>query len=464
MSVFNFDIDTLVSAIHASTASMGKRFSFGVTGGGSTALGHLMAQPGASSTVLEFTCTYACESTQEYVNHDSTKPLLITSFAALETAKELANASLRRSKKIMTTQSPDLAHLTSLVGAVGIGATASLASKNWKRGDHRIFASLVTNDKEITFSLNLFKGVETAPFRTRKQEDDLSGKLIVCITAFECGLLDSTSLVEFLLANGLDEKDTLLISEVHIKNSLEYLLDSDVNNVLLIPQHDGTSLKIADVPIHLLGQYAPVKPKVVMLPGSFNPLHAGHTTALTSSLELCDPATNPQGLFELSVFNVDKPPLKMLDLITRLEHFTGQPFPVFLTNTPRFVDKSRVYPGISYVVGVDTVIRLVSPYYTDGSIDKMTLLLKDIIDKGTEFFVLPRTFGTSNIAPSFHIQLNEDALLTYSLIQSCVPYILRPAFKEIMTNVHKDLSSSALRNSFRMGLVKSSMIGAPKDA
>ena len=462
MSVFNFDIDTLVSAIHASTASMGKKFSFGVTGGGSTALGYLMAQPGASSTVLEFTCTYACESTQEYVNHDSTKPLLITSFAALETAKELANASLRRSKKIMTTQSPDLAHLSSLVGAVGIGATASLASKNWKRGDHRIFASLVTNDKEITFSLNLFKGVEAAPFRTRKQEDDLSGKLIVCITAFECGLLDSTSLVEFLLANGLDEKDTLLISEVHIKNSLEYLLDSDVNNVLLIPQHDGTSLKIADVPIHLLGQYAPVKPKVVMLPGSFNPLHAGHTTALTSSLELCDPATNPQGLFELSVFNVDKPPLKMLDLITRLEHFTGT-FPVFLTNTPRFVDKSRVYPGISYVLGVDTVVRLVDPDYTNGSVEKMILLLKDIIDKGTEFFVLPRTFGTSNIAPSFRVQLNDDELLTYSLIKDYVPYVLRPAFKEIMTNVHKDLSSSALRNSFRMGLAKSSLIGAAKN-
>jgi len=306
MSVYNFNIDTLVLAIHASTASNNKKFSYGVTGGGSSALSDLMGQPGASSTILEFNCTYATGSTQEYVNRDSTKPKLITSFASLETAKDLADASLKRSKKILTMQSADLAHLTSLTGAVGIGATANLASSAWKRGEHRIFVVLTTNDKEITFSLNLFKGEETKPFRTRKQEDLLCGKLIVCITAFECGLLNASSLAEFLLANGLDPKDILLISDVHTKNSLEDLLESNVQNVLYIPKLDGSSVKIADIPIHLLGKYiptqskivtlangtltkvdnTPVKPKIVMLPGSFNPFHAGHRTALTSSLEL----------------------------------------------------------------------------------------------------------------------------------------------------------------------------------
>ena len=85
----------------------------------------------------------------------------------------------------------------------------------------------------------------------------------------------------------------------------------------------------------------------------------------------------------------------------------------------------------------------------------MIILLKDVIDKGTEFFVLPRTFGTSNIAPSFRIQLNEGELLTYSMVRDYIPFILRSAFKEIMTNVHKDFSSSKIR--------KSSLIGAGKD-
>lgn len=439
MSTFD-NIDNLVIAIHASTEASDKRFVFGVTGGGSTALSHLMAYPGASNTVMEFNYTYSCESTQEYVNRDSDSPFVIKSFASLDTAKLLAYASLKRSLKLLTSQTPDLTNLVKLTGAVGIGATASLASKTWKRGEHRIFIALTTNDKEITFSLNLFKGTEGAPFRTRKQEDDLCGILIVCITAFECGLLNKDSLIAFMMANGLDEKDILLISDIHIKNPLEYLLDNDVTNVLCLPQSNGTLVKISNVPIHHLGQYAN-KPKIVALSGSFNPLHPGHTNALKSSLELCD--STSQGIYELSVFNVDKPPLTIIDLMMRLDHFFNQSFPVLLTNTPRFVDKARVYPGLSYVIGVDTLLRLIDPKYTDGSIDLMTRLLKDMTDKGTEFFVLPRTFGVAKIP---HIQLEASELLRYSMVQYRVPGILRPFFKEITENEYKDVSSSALRN------------------
>jgi hypothetical protein len=439
----DMSISALVRAIHAATEASGKRFVFGVTGGGSTALSYLMSQFGASNTVIEFNCTYACESTREYV-----QPSSIGSFASLDTAKKLAFSSLNHCLVLLTMQSEDLASLSKLNNAVGIGATASLASKAWKRGEHRIFIALTTNGKEITFSLNLFKGVEGNPFRTREQEDDLCGKLIVCITAYECGLLDNTSLVAFMTANGLDEKDVLVISDITVKNSLEALLAGTNENVLCIPAADGRMSLVANVPLDLLGKYTEHKPKIVALPGSFNPLHDGHEAALRDSitlLRLQQPSTNLQGMFELSVFNVNKPPLGVADLAARLEHFRVQSFPVFLTKTPRFVDKARDYPGMSYVIGVDTLIRLLDPEYTGGSMDLLTHFLLEMTSKGTEFFVFPRTFGACKVPTSYRLQLDESFVLTYSMIRDDVPLVLRQIFKEVPTNEYVSVSSSAIR-------------------
>jgi len=296
----------------------------------------------------------------------------------------------------------------------------------------------------------LFKGVEGNPFRTREQEDDLCGKLIVCITAYACGLLDNTSLVAFMIANGLDKKDTLVIGDVSVKNSLvSHLVGvGNIENVLCIPSAVGGMSMVADVPLHLLGKYTEHKPKIVALPGSFNPLHDGHETALLDSIALLrhqQPSLNIQGLFELSVFNVDKPPLEIADLAARLEHFRVQSFPVFLTKTPRFVDKTRAYPGMSYVIGVDTLIRLLDPEYTGGSIDLLTHFLLEMTSKGTEFFVNSRTFGKAKIPPSYRLQLEETAVLTYTMLRGDIPYVLRQFFREIPTNVYVSVSSSAIR-------------------
>ncbi len=142
---------------------------------GSTALSLLMAQPGASSTVLEFTCTcifppfsmrcyllipfhsYAMESTLDYTGRHSDNPPQIKSFASAETADSLARAALARSVHLLTYQASDMCQLACLQGACGVGATASLASKTWKRGDHRLFVCLAGCDRDVSVSLTLHK-------------------------------------------------------------------------------------------------------------------------------------------------------------------------------------------------------------------------------------------------------------------------------------------------------------------
>ena len=262
-------------AIHDKTASSGQRFSFGVTGGGaqprhapaplpsptaagSTALSLLMAQPGASTTVLEFTCTcifppfsirclslmpfhrYATESTLDFVGRNTDIPPQIKSFASAETADSLARAALARSVHLLTYQASDMCQLACLQGACGVGATAALASKTWKRGDHRLFVSLAGCDRNVSVSVTLHKvticnrnsamfpnvtviqGSEMAPFRSRQQEDDLCGRVIVGVVACACGVLgDGDSLLHFLLRNGLHPQDSFSWSSAAPKAALQ---------------------------------------------------------------------------------------------------------------------------------------------------------------------------------------------------------------------------------------------------
>ncbi len=193
------------------------------------------------------------------------------------------------------------------------------------------------------------------------------------------------------------------------------LLDSSASNVLCIPVALDRLLYVPDVPVSSLGKHCDTPPRIVALPGSFNPLHAGHEAALRNCVALCDPALKPCPLYELSVFNVDKPPVPLADLQHRLSHFSRQNVCVLLTKTPRFIDKARAYPGMSYVIGVDTLVRLVDPVYTGGSCDLMESALAAMVASGSEFFVLPRLFGSVKIPAKFGFQLKDGELLTYSM-------------------------------------------------
>ena len=102
----------------------------------------------------------------------------------------------------------------------------------------------------------------------------------------------------------------------------------------------------------------------VILSGSFNPLHKGHTELLIASEK--EIAAKP--LFEISIFNVDKNQIDFFDLNERIKQFRsiGK---LIITNSPTFTEKSSIFKKSIFVVGYDTALRLIDKKYYSYNIN-----------------------------------------------------------------------------------------------
>jgi hypothetical protein len=96
----------------------------------------------------------------------------------------------------------------------------------------------------------------------------------------------------------------------------------------------------------------------VVLAGSFNPLHYGHEGMLAAAARI----TGRLPAYELSVTNVDKPPIPRAEVERRLAQFRGKAR-VVLTRAPTFPEKSALMPGTVFVIGFDTATRLFPEKY-----------------------------------------------------------------------------------------------------
>lgn len=125
--------------------------------------------------------------------------------------------------------------------------------------------------------------------------------------------------------------------------------------------------------------------KLVLVPGSFNPLHAGHQelAAVAEQLLLQQPA------FELSLVNVDKPPLSRDELERRLRQFAWK-FPVWVTRAPTFLEKGRLFPESVFVMGGDTAERMLAPRYYEGGAAGLHAALEELARLGCRFLVAAR--------------------------------------------------------------------------
>jgi hypothetical protein len=123
-----------------------------------------------------------------------------------------------------------------------------------------------------------------------------------------------------------------------------------------------------------------------ILSGSFNPLHAGHEELrLAAERRLAGPVH-----FELPIVNADKPPLEPAEVMRRLAQFSGAH--VAVTTAATFVEKAELLPGVAFVVGMDTAVRILDPRFYGGSDLQMERALERIAAAGCQFLVAGRTW------------------------------------------------------------------------
>ena len=148
-----------------------------------------------------------------------------------------------------------------------------------------------------------------------------------------------------------------------------------------------------------------------LLPGSFNPLHDGHR----GMFEVATRRLGPGGAFELSVTNVEKPPLGDDEIARRAAAFAGYQ-PLWLTRAPTFVQKARLFPGAVFVVGADTAARIVEPRFYGDSAERMWAALEEIRAAGCRFLVAGRVDAGGRFVERDGLGLGEGVAVLFEAI------------------------------------------------
>ena len=361
----------------------GRQAVLAITGGGTGAIAELLRVPGGSRLLLEAIVPYDARSLADFLGGEPAQA------CSEETAVEMAERARRRALELGAPETT----------ATGLGATASLVSDRPKKGEHRAHIAVATASEMDTVSIVLDKGR-----RDRAGEEDLVARAIVLCLARAAGV--AAPAPESLLASG-DQVSRRAGSAVSL---IAELVAGRITRVTATP--DGGLHRAAPTPAGLL-------------PGSFNPCHDGHVGLARVAAEILGTEVR----FELSVVNVDKPSLDAPEVRRRLAQFAGLAT-VELTRAPIFLEKARLFPGVTFVIGADTAERIVAPRYYGGEAG-MNAALDEMAERGARFLVAVRRDAAGHL---------------HGLKDAAVPPRFAGVFTEIPESRFRlDVSSTELR-------------------
>ncbi|HEY1259802.1 MAG TPA: hypothetical protein VGF34_11180 [Stellaceae bacterium] len=336
----------LISAVHAS----GRKAALAVTGGGSGAIGELLRVPGGSRLLIEAQVPYDEQALQTFLGFAPAQA------CSADTAIAMARTARARIARLVPAG----------IEVVGLGATAALVSDRPRRGEHRFHLAFANAAGIAHCTCVLAKGR-----RDRAAEEDLVSRAILLMLARACGI-------------SAPSPQSLIDADEHYEETVGTAADT-IDRLLA-----GALDRVTVQPDGQMTLSAP--PPSVLFPGSFNPVHDGHVLLARVAEEL-----RQQPLaFEISVTNVDKPPLEGETVRRRLAQFAWKA-PVELTRAPTFLEKSRLYPGTTFVVGADTAERLFGPKYYGDDEALMHAALEEIANAGSSFLVAVRIDASGRV-------------------------------------------------------------------
>jgi len=303
------------------------------------------------------------------------------------TARDLAGRAYKRARAFTPDGLPCL----------GLGITAALATDRQRRGADRAHIALRSADQYCCCELVLDKT------KDRLEQERVLSRFALEFLGRHCGA-DS----EFCLPAWTTATEHV----IDLQDPLDLLL----RGVIEVVEVDEEGIVRVDVE----------RGERLLYSGSFNPLHEGHEKLAAAAARL----SGRKVALEISIENVDKPPLQRTELMRRLAQARGR-FAVCLTREPTFYGKARHFADVHFVIGYDTVVRLVDGRYYEGGEMEMERALGELLARGCRFWVAGRQVEG-------HYRTLEDAAVPSALLG------LFCAIPEAQFRV--DLSSTEIRS------------------
>lgn len=347
------EIRELVHHIHSS----GYEFVLAVTGGGTEALGELLRYGGGSATLLEAIVPYSQQALDVFTGKKPEK------YASTRTARAMAMAAFQKAILIQGSGQKGLEHL------LGIGATCTLArAGERKERQHELHMTVQSIQSTTTYSICFLEK------RDREHEEAIVARSIINTIASACDVD-----VTITDGTGFSSYERPQIRRVQAIEAISKLL------------HGTASSDRVPGCVRITGQEGNTHHSHrIIFSGSFDPCHKNH-------VEMARIASRKYGLpvdFEISLLNVDKPPIDYISLEERISSIKTLHDPysmgdIFVTDTPLFAEKAIIFPDSTFIVGADTMKRLFDPRYYRPE-DDLSSLLELFRKQGIDFLVFSR--------------------------------------------------------------------------
>lgn len=371
-------IKHLIEEIHRKP----ERLVMAVSGPGTQAISWLMQVPGASRTVMEAIVPYSESAAALFVGHNPSR------YVTTNHCQEMAKMAYQRAVTLREDTEP----------VVGLSCTGSITTNRVRRGKNQCFVCVWTPYYRSNSHLVLAKSA-----RGRIEEEELVSTLLIKQLGETLGVKHEVSL-------DLSKNDKIDSNIREYGSFVESIVHGQIQTLLVESE---------------TAMFPEARFTGAVISGSFNPLHSGHT-------ELARVAENILGLpvaFELSAINVDKPALTPTNILERLKQFDYSR-PVFITGSPLFNDKARIFQSCTFVIGWDTASRILNKKYYNNSDRQMMDSLNVITQYSCNFLVAGR--------------VDEGEFRRLSEIN--IPSQFRGLFTELPESEFRvDLSSTELR-------------------
>lgn len=328
------------------------------TGGGVAALQWLLSVPGASKSMKLAHIPYARSAFQDILAQKGAYKPTVSSLCSEEAAVVLAKAAYEQTLQHVLAENPQDIH----ANIFGVGCTAALVTNTPKQGPHRCHLAVYSPTTAIrTKCITLDK----LAHRNRADEDALVSLFVLDMLRQQVGLTAlPAEAFGYLAFNPHTEPVTE--NTLPAANLLEGVLAGHQSHMVLFPSSGPVSSWTCSDQVQL--------PDSIVFPGSFNPLHEGHIALAKAALAHTGAK---RVIFELAAVNADKPSIALDAILQRLEQFRALPFDVAVavTRLPLFTSKAGLFGGCHFLIGADTLVRLLdTKYYTTSSSETNGLL------------------------------------------------------------------------------------------